>query len=173
MSVTLTNMCEKIPWYQRRKEYCKNKAKEYYWKYREQILEKSRKYRLENKEIINSRNIGRFTRYKRKNFYKVWAIRSITSHRGKGFVVNITSEVLSDLAKKSPNCPYCGVAFGWDNSKLSSNSPSLDRINNENELRLDNIEIVCCNCNRTKGNRTKAEFISYCKEIVDKFNKGV
>ena len=74
------------------------------------------------------------------------------------------------MGKATTHCPYCGVELDWQRGLGKGgrdSSPSLDRINNEKELRLDNIEIICHRCNSTKYNRTKKEFIDYCIKIAD------
>jgi 5-methylcytosine-specific restriction endonuclease McrA len=48
------------------------------------------------------------------------------------------------------------------------NSPTLDRINNENIVNLDNAYICCCECNRTKSNRTLNGFSEYMKNVLAK-----
>jgi len=99
---------------------------------------------------------------------KTWTWRTLLRHRDNGYNVIITKEDLYNLAELTTHCPYCGINLSWDNTKLSDNSPSLDRIDNEQYLSPDNVEIICARCNRTKSNRTKKEFIEYCKTIVSR-----
>jgi hypothetical protein len=40
------------------------------------------------------------------------------------------------------------------------------KVNNENHLNIDNIQILCAACNRTKGDKTMSEFVKYCSMIV-------
>jgi 5-methylcytosine-specific restriction endonuclease McrA len=78
--------------------------------------------------------------------------------------------ILETLAKASTYCPYCGTELGWIKARVDrSDIPTLDRIDNENEVRIDNIEIICNRCNRAKGNMTKNEFIQFCRMVSDKF----
>ena len=50
---------------------------------------------------------------------------------------------------------------------MQPNSPTLDRINNENVITNENIWIICSRCNATKLDRTLSEFIDYCQYIID------
>ncbi len=103
-----------------------------------------------------------------KNYHKRWASGSLNRHRRRGYVINISIMELENLAKKSTSCPYCGIKFSWvGNKKSRINSPALDRINNEKEIRLDNTEIICYRCNATKWNRTREEFIKYCGAVFE------
>ena len=47
-------------------------------------------------------------------------------------------------------------------------TPTLDRINNNGVLTLKNTQIICMQCNTTKGSRTMKEFISYCAMVANK-----
>jgi hypothetical protein len=49
---------------------------------------------------------------------------------------------------------------------MHSNSPSLDRLDNESVIRRDNILILCYKCNATKRYRTLREFLDYCDVVV-------
>jgi hypothetical protein len=53
---------------------------------------------------------------------------------------------------------------------MKSNSPSLDRLDNEDVIRKDNILILCYKCDATKRDRTMEEFLSYCGAVVSKFH---
>jgi hypothetical protein len=110
-----------------------------------------------------------------KNAIRIWARQSIQSHRGQmGFEVNISSDDLEILAKKTTNCIYCDVKLDYSRGKgkIKSNSPALDRRYNENVMTINNIDIICSRCSVTKSNRTRPEFIQYCDDIVKKF-KGI
>jgi len=103
----------------------------------------------------------------------MWALNTLGGHRRKGFGIHISINNLESLAKKIIYCLYCGMELDWTsgnkNNSPKLNSPSLDRINNEKELRMDNIRILCYGCNRTKGNKTHKDFIIFCNKISQKF----
>jgi len=52
---------------------------------------------------------------------------------------------------------------------MVSTSPTLDRVNNEDVIRKDNILILCYKCNATKRDRTLEEFVGYCSAVAKKF----
>ena len=118
------------------------------------------------------------SKYKRihyiKNGLKFWAQTSIYKHRKKGYKISLTIDEVCQMAKISQFCQICGIKLDWKFGtkgigKNKPNSPSIDRINNEKELRKDNIMIICRKCNSTKSDRTFIGFINYCKLVVDKF----
>jgi len=54
--------------------------------------------------------------------------------------------------------------------RMKENSPTLDRVDNQVEIRNDNIAILCYKCNATKRDRTLREFLEYCNAVVTKFH---
>jgi len=48
-------------------------------------------------------------------------------------------------------------------------SATLDRINNENHMSIDNVQILCHSCNTAKGTKPMEEYIDHCKFIANKF----
>ena len=100
------------------------------------------------------------------NPHKRWAQLTISNHRTSGYIVNINRSELELIAEDTNVCQLCGQKLNWNNTKTSKNSPSLDRIDNENYLDINNIQIICHRCNVTKGSRTMNEFILYCKRIA-------
>ena len=105
----------------------------------------------------------------------VWADTSLRSHRKKGNVVDITTKELVNIATRSVKCELCNCDLDWTygtkSGKLQLNSPTLDRIDNENFINKNNIMILCHSCNATKRNRTLKEFHEYCKMITDNIAK--
>jgi len=132
----------------------------YSQKYQEKIKEKDLKYYQENKEKIKERD--------RKNRHRIWTRSTIQSHKRKGYILNVSLDKLNEIAKNTIYCPICERKLNWYNSKLRSNSPTLDRINNEKINNIDSIWIICNQCNTTKGSRTLKEFIEYCKMITNR-----
>jgi hypothetical protein len=102
----------------------------------------------------------------------LWAHLCLGNHRYNGFDVQLTKQDLAEMALKTDKCTICDVtlAWGYRNGKILRNSPSLDRINNEKEIRIDNVQILCSYCNRTKIQRTMKEFIDYCKHVAAKYH---
>jgi len=95
---------------------------------------------------------------------------TLTGHRCSGHIINISIEEVETLFKTTTHCPICGdkldVTFG---NGSTSKSPSLDRINNEQELRTDNVWVICNECNTMKRTKTLTEYVNHCKRVVNKF----
>jgi hypothetical protein len=98
-----------------------------------------------------------------------WSKNSLQSHKARGFKNEITLTELCLLAENSKECRFCGRKLNWQgNSKVPvSDTPSLDRLNNENTLRANNVMIVCHECNAIKQNLTLPQFIEFCKKVVE------
>lgn len=100
-----------------------------------------------------------------------WAKQTISNHRRRGYTVNITSKELTDLAYKTTHCKYCGIKleFSYGEGKSLRITPTLDRTNNDSDLYINNIQIICHSCNTGKGEMTHDEFISYIREIAKRW----
>lgn len=120
-----------------------------------------------NKDKVNATQ----RRYDINHPERTWCRSSLTSHLRSGYIVNITVEQLEKLAQQTHLCKYCGVKLdytrGSKDGRMQLSSPSLDRKNNDNEMNINNVQIICHECNRTKGKRTDEEFINYCKKVSE------
>lgn len=84
--------------------------------------------------------------------------------------MSISIDELEIMFSEATHCPICEEKFSLElGRKHILNSPSLDRINNEHELRKDNVWIICQRCNAMKGDLTMKEFVQRSKNIVNKF----
>jgi len=140
------------------------KGREMVRKWRKNNPEKSaecnRRWHRENKDKL----------FRYKNPYRIWVITTLSNHRKKGCKINISTDDLEKLAKTTKKCIYCNKKLIFQYGKgLNRNTPSLDRINNGNEINLNNIQIICHECNSTKRGRTHKEFVEYSRNIVRKF----
>lgn len=128
---------------------------------------KGKQYRENNKE----KEQKRIREYYRKYPIKIWCQFTISKHQRRGFKVLFTWEELYPIAKQSKYCPICNckLTWGYGNGR-QNNTPSLDRVNNENILTLDNTQIICHRCNTAKGQMNMKEFIEYCIMVSNKFN---
>jgi hypothetical protein len=66
---------------------------------------------------------------------------------------------------------YTGRKLNWDVGRgmTGSDSPSLDRRNNERNIRLDNVDIISHEANAWKGNRTQVGYIQHAKDLSERF----
>lgn len=99
-----------------------------------------------------------------------WAYSTRTQHKSRGCTINFSVNDLVELAISNPTCYYCNDLLSWYNNTTKDNSPTLERLNNDKYLFMDNIAIACHLCNRTKGIRDFNEFTNYCTSIKEKFN---
>ncbi|MBC8522211.1 MAG: hypothetical protein H8D26_09560 [Methanomicrobia archaeon] len=106
-------------------------------------------------------------RFREERPFYIWAQASLRKHREKGIKIEMNIKELEEMVINIDRCPLCGCKLKRSNGKgPERNSPTLDRVNNESEVRKDNIMIICHQCNKTKGERTLKEFIDYCKHIA-------
>lgn len=97
-----------------------------------------------------------------------WARKTLADHKKNGYEILITVDTLEDIAESTKICKWCGVDLQWEYGKGTVvNSPSLDRIDNESTITVDNIEIICRTCNLAKSNRTKLEFKEHIKRMYE------
>lgn len=76
------------------------------------------------------------------------------------------------MFEETTHCPICGVELTNTLDK-SKTAKSLDRINNEIELRSDNLWVICNNCNSIKRDMTFDEFVKYCNNVSKKFSGDI
>lgn len=118
---------------------------------------------------VSSRTVSR-NLWRDNNIDHIRAIHTITNHRRKGNIINVSINYVMELFKNTTHCNICGVELlkTIENKIPMETSPSLDRIDNSNELNENNIWIICHQCNATKRNRTIDEFYEYCKLILSR-----
>jgi len=150
---------------------------EWYLKNKEHVKAAVADYHKAHPEIRKNRS--RVARAKRKldmdfNF-REWTRHTIKGHRARGCEILLTKIQLTDLARKSARCFYCGDALSWAYTGVRGgcrNSPTLDRLDSGKTLEVGNIVIACRLCNTTKGPRTHQEFIDYCELILRAHKKN-
>jgi len=110
--------------------------------------------------------------YRRKNSRRRWASACLAGHRRRGYTTELTYDELCEVALKTEACFICGVMLDWqlgNKGHMNNRSPTLDRLDNEEVIRRDNILILCYKCNATKRDRTLREFLDYCGAVVERF----
>lgn len=105
--------------------------------------------------------------YRRKNPERTWAHATISNHNRRGIKSSFSAKELMEYAKTITHCPYCGIEleFSIGNDKPLRKTPTLDRINNEDFMTMDNIQIICHTCNTGKGQMTHEEFLKYIDDV--------
>jgi len=107
------------------------------------------------------------------NKFLSWSYGVIYNHIARGFRVIITPKELEKIAEEMDTCHVCDISLDYTRGKgvgvNRDHTPTLDRMNNGQRITIDNINILCHRCNRTKTDRTMKEFIKYCKMVADKF----
>ena len=93
--------------------------------------------------------------------------QNVEQHRGWSTRLAIRIESGRRALCATQECPYCGCEFNWAGERGDRDNPTLDRIDNEGEIKPHNIQIICFRCNVTKQDRTHDEFVAYCKRVVD------
>lgn len=110
-------------------------------------------------------------KWKEKNPQRYWINKTLAHHREQGYKIFITADELEEYISDKKYCELCGKELSWFNTKTSLDSPSLDRLNGEKIITKDNIQLLCHECNTTKGTRTQEEFFEYCENILRRKNK--
>ena len=122
-------------------------------------------------KVYNDSHKEKKKQHKRDNRKRYWSSITLRQHKAKGNIINVSTDFVEQLANNALLCPICKCKLDWiGGNGLNKCSPTLDRIDNENELREDNIWIICHKCNATKRDRTMQEFIDYCKMIIETFH---
>ena len=113
-------------------------------------------------------------KWKQKSYYERWARSILTTHKAKGYIINTTWQQLMKHAQTINHCPLCGCKLNWERSCFGAkqgptgehNTPSLDRINNDNIIDLKHCWIICWKCNTIKLNRPLMDFLDFCKTVL-------
>lgn len=110
--------------------------------------------------------------YSRRNPRRRWSTACLAGHRRKWYEIEISFEELCEIASRTDFCFICGASLDWqlgNKGHMHNRSPTLDRLDNENVIRSDNVLILCYRCNATRRDRTLNEFLNYCNAVVTKF----
>ncbi len=69
-------------------------------------------------------------------------------------------------------CPIMGIELRRDNNKFQSNSPTLDRIDNNKGYIKGNIWVISALANTMKNKATKEELIKFSRAILNFYGEG-
>lgn len=98
-------------------------------------------------------------RQRQRNYHTFWAASVLASHKKRGVDISIDRDTLAKIALKTPSCPRCNSLPKWESGQgLCSNSPTVDRIDNNLGLTAENSEIVCLRCNAAKGQYSMTDY---------------
>ena len=129
---------------------------------------KSRDWHKNNQEKSKQRDRNTKNRNPRRH----WSKSTINHHKSRGYTILFSIDELLFIAKEVDNCQYCGKKLDWTYGNKGvgprQDSPSLDNKDLKKEIKIEDCDIICNECNVTKGRRTKQEFINYCKNIGEK-----
>lgn len=112
--------------------------------------------------------LNNLMKWKKQNPKRYWGNKTINHHKEAGYIVKITNDELFNYIKDKDYCELCDKKLEWFNKKTAFSSPTLDRLNNENIVSINNVQLICHECNTTKGTKTQKEFIAYCKLIAER-----
>ena len=107
--------------------------------------------------------------WRKNNPIKFWCQRTIINHKISKYKVLFTSKELFPIAQKTTHCPICKIELKYGGGRNPKNA-TLDRVNNENFLTLNNIQIICRKCNTSKLNRTMKELYEWCLKVINYFS---
>lgn len=106
----------------------------------------------------------------RRNYHEAWSYATLRNHRTRGVTFAFTVKQLTTFVKRLTKCNVCDKKLGWQPGRMSDDSPTIDRIDNRRgRLNFSDIQILCIECNTTKGRRTMSQFISYCRTVAYKY----
>ena len=130
-----------------------------------------KKWHQENKECYRIYD----EKYQKENHRRIWSQHTLWQHRKYGYKVNISIKELLQITQTTTHCAYCGCELDWSTGRGKGygigskiNTPTLDRINNETELNLANVAIVCHPCNSGKHTSTLKDYVKRCRNVVAK-----
>lgn len=109
-----------------------------------------------------------------QQFINAYTHSTIIRHRQRGFQTKIAPEKLKEYIEKHimDGCNYCQSEF-----TIRRNDPrfprtllTLDIIDPSiPELNIDNIQLLCLECNQTKGHNSHDDFVQFCQQVSNKF----
>jgi hypothetical protein len=151
-------------------EKYKKHRREYQKKYNK--TPKAKGFRKKYRESEKFREARRKRECKSK---KYWVQRTIYNHKKQGHIVEFKAEDLLKMVENIDLCSLCGRKLDWKRyeGKITySNRPTLDRLNNENIMTLDTVQIICLKCNSMKFNCTIPELIAWAHKVIDKYENS-
>ena len=95
---------------------------------------------------------------------KKWARSTYSNHKHikkipfeKDVTISVLNKLMEDNLGKQ--CIYCGKTLDFENEE--KHRPTLDIINPRKPVSLDNIQIICKQCNNLKKRMSHAKFVMF------------
>jgi hypothetical protein len=119
---------------------------------REAIKNSRKRYYLKTRKLKGYCKERPWQRRNHSKEYKLWhQARQRAKQANIPFEIEIEDIVIPDI------CPAIGIPIVLTNDKQCSDSPSIDRIDNEKGYTKDNIQVISWRANRLKWNGTLDE----------------
>ena len=136
--------------YEKNKEKRKEHGKDYYSNNKERIKARQRKYYKQNQKEI---------KIYQKKLRREYPENAIFKHaKGRARRRNILFTITKEDIFIPALCPLLGIPLFIGDEKLCNNSPTLDRIKNNNGYVKGNIQVISYKANRMKSDATFEEF---------------
>lgn len=153
-------------WYEQNKEHAKKKARDYYWKNKEKVLESVQKYREENRETIREKG-KEYYRRKLKN-------RLLNAAKARARKYNMDFDLTLDDFILPAKCPLLDIELQVNKGRNSvkHNSFSLDRIDSSKGYIKGNVWVISMLANSIKSNATLEDIQTLSKNWEKWNSKG-
>lgn len=123
----------------------------------------SQKYYAKNKDKFKIK----LSKWREKNQQKAMLLRAKQRAKQKQFEFNLeSSDIIIPL-----KCPILDIDIIRNNKSLKSNSPSLDRIDNEKGYVKGNIMVISNKANVMKNNAMPEELIKFANWILKTYER--
>lgn len=109
------------------------------------------------------------------NYINAYTSHTRKRHINRGFKPEINHHELKKYIKDHiyGGCAYCQCKFTVKippDNKFIPTQVTLDIINPDLKvLRKDNIQLLCRECNQTKGHHSHEDFVQFCIDVANKF----
>jgi hypothetical protein len=156
---------EKRGYYRYCKECCKENNIESREKFRDKRNAERRQYAKDHPEQNRNNALNHRKKLKAEQPARYRAKKFFDVHR-KDVSPEVTKEYLEYLFLTVKTCQCCGKALTLEYEERASreyrsnpNSPSIDRVNNNEGYSKDNIAVICWECNYRKTDLTLSDLI--------------
>lgn len=115
----------------------------------------------------------RAAKWRKNNKDRIWANTTIHKHRKAGIDIRLEIKELQDFFNitMKKGCKICSAKMEPGDGVVGPRSPSLDIKNPFKKIvdNIDDVQIICHECNKRKGNRTMKQWFDDNLDFVIKF----